>query len=67
MNEDDPERTPVYPTEADRQCLKLSEKLFAVRLERDQLADQLRETALELVEARATIENLKYHLNGYEK
>ena len=57
---DDPERTPVYPTEADRQCLKLSEKLFEARRERDQLADQL-------VEARATIENLKYHLHGYKK
>ena len=64
---DDPERTPVYPTEADRQCLKLSETLFATRQERDQLANQLKATVLELMEARATIEKLKHHLNGYKK
>ncbi len=39
----------------------------ATRQERDQLANQLKATVLELMEARATIENLKHHLNGYKK
>ena len=50
----------VYEGAEAQQCLRLSEKLFEARKERDQLADQL-------VEARATIENLKYHLNRYKK
>ena len=57
----------VYEGAEAQQCLRLSEKLFAARQERDQLANQLKATVLELMEARATIDNLKHHLNGYKK
>ena len=50
----------VYEGAEAQQCLRLSEKLFEARKERDQLADQL-------VEARAEINNLKHHLYGYKK
>jgi len=61
---DDPENTPIYPTEADRQCLKLSEKLWEARQNEKAARADLALLNEAYKAALAEIETLKQHLNG---
>ena len=53
--ETDEEKTPVYPTEADRQCLKLSQALFEAR-------EELRAAQADLAIMREGLQEIKKEL-----